>query len=241
MIKVKNYTDKAEIYIYGDIVTDTDATWLKMNDDGTLGYQYPTKVREKLDEIQGKPVDVHIASDGGDVAAGIAIYNILAAHDAPVTVYVDNWVASIASVIAFAGQKIIMPENTFLMVHNPAASAFGDATYLRSVADWLDKLRTMIAETYAKHITATPDGVTTALEVVTDLMDNETWLTAAQAADIFDIVELVEANDVKAVASLKSGFKSCPMNNINNIKNSIISVLKRSFDNEEKGRNVESD
>lgn len=240
MLQIKNYTDKAEIFIYGDIITDTDATWLKMADDGTLGYQYPTKIREQLEEIKSLPVDVHIASDGGDVAAGIAIYNMLANHEAPVTVYIDSWAASIASVIAMASNKIIMPENTFLMIHNPKAGAFGDGEYLRAVADWLDKLRTMIAETYAKHITATPDGVTTALDVVTELMDKETWLTASQAADIFDNVELAQATEVKAVASLKSAYNMPDIvsrdNNVNNdvIKN-ILGVLQRSFGNEEKG------
>lgn len=238
MLQIKNYTDKAEIFIYGDIVTDTEATWLKMADDGTLGYQYPTKIREELDELRGKPIDVHIASDGGDVAAGIAIYNTLASHDAPVTVYIDSWAASIASVIAFAGNKIVMPENTFLMIHNPAAEAFGDSAYLRAVADWLDKLRAMIADIYARHAVVAADEPKSALEIITDAMDKETWLTASQAAEIFDNVELSQANEVKAVASLKSAYNG-PMcntdnvnNNINNLKNEVLNVLKRSFEKE---------
>ena len=109
MIKIKNYTDRAEIFIYGDIVTDTEGSWMKILDDGTVGYQYPEKIRKQLDELKGLPIDVHIASDGGDVAAGIAIYNMLNGHDAPVTVYIDSWAASIASFIAFAGRKVIMP------------------------------------------------------------------------------------------------------------------------------------
>ena len=205
MLKIVNRTDRGEIFIYGNIISDTDASWLKLLDDGTLGYQYPTKIKEQLDALKGLPIDVHIASDGGDVAAGIAIYNMLANHDAPVTVYVDNWVASIASVIAFAGNKIIMPENTFLMIHNPKAGAFGEADYLASVAEWLRKIRDMVAETYAKFA---PDWQA---EDIKSKMDSETWFTAVEAADFFrGKVEVVPANDVEAVASLKSSFKTAP-------------------------------
>ena len=205
MLKVVNYTDRGEIFIYGNIISDTDASWLKMLDDGTLGYQYPTKIKEQLDELKGKPILVHLASDGGDVAAGIAIANMLSNHDAPVTVYIDSWAASIASVIAFAGNKIIMPENTFLMIHNPRAGAFGEADYLQSVAEWLRKIRDMVAETYAKFA---PDWQA---EDIKSKMDAETWFTAAEAADFFrGKVEVVPANELEAVASLKSSFKAAP-------------------------------
>lgn len=210
MFKVVNHTDKAEIFIYGNIISDTDATWLKMLDDGTLGYQYPTKIKEQLDALKGLPIDVHIASDGGDVAAGIAIYNMLANHDAPVTVYIDSWAASIASVIAFAGNKIVMPENTFLMIHNPRAGAFGEADYLQSVAEWLRKIRDMVAETYAKHVVKAKDESHDAKTLILGAMDHEQWFTASDAANCFNNVEVVPANDVEAVASLKSSFKEAP-------------------------------
>ena len=201
MLNIKNYSDRAELYIYGDIITDTEASWLKKDEDGTLGYQYPTKIKEQLDSLKGLPIDVHLASDGGDVAAGIAIYNLLANHDATVTVYIDSWAASIASLIALAGQKLIMYENTFLMIHNPRAGAFGEADYLRSVADWLIKLKNMLAETYAK------ESGKDILEVQR-LMDAETWFTAQEASEFFPKVELTEATNIEAVASLKSKYKA---------------------------------
>lgn len=229
MIKIKNYSDRAEIFIYGDIVTDQEGSWLKMLDDGTIGYQYPEKIKKQLDELKGLPIDVHIASDGGDVAAGIAIYNMLNGHDAPVTVYVDSWAASIASFIAFAGQKIVMPENTFLMIHNPKAGAFGDHVYLRSVADWLQKIRDMLAKTYADFA---PDWQE---EEIMSKMDAETWLTALECAEMFrGKVELAPANDIQAVASLKTSFKNAPERvcakniNDNDLKN-ILSVLEGAY------------
>ena len=204
MFKIKNLGTKAEIYLWGEIIDDTDASWLIRENDGTIGYQYPTKVKEQLDGLKGLPIDVHIASDGGDVGAGIAIYNMLTNHDAPVTVYIDRWGASIASFIAFAGSKIVMPENTFLMIHNPYGGGFGEADYLRSIADWLDKLKNMIAETYVKH------AKTADIETIKALMDKETWFTAKEAFEMFDNVELAEKTDLKAVAQYKSGFKTAP-------------------------------
>ena len=203
MIKVTNYADRAEIYIYGIIIDDTDATLLDMADVDT-GYDWPSNIRKQLDELKGKPLDVHIASDGGNVAAGIAIYNLLKQHDAPVTVYIDSWAASIASVIALAGNTVKMPANTFMMVHNPSAFANGDSAYLRSVADWLDKLRDMIVNTYKEA------SSTLTVERIRELMDAETWFTAQEASELFDKIELLPSNDLQAVACYKSAFKSAP-------------------------------
>ena len=246
MIKIKNLADKAELYIYGLIIDDTDASWIARNEDGTVGYQYPTEIRQQLEALKGRPLDVHIASDGGDVAAGVAIANMLKSHDAPVTVYIDSWAASIASVIAFAGNKIVMPANTFLMIHNPQGGGFGEASWLRSIAEWLDKLRDMIANTYA-------EANNTPVAEIQELMDKETWLTAQEAKDLFgDKIELVDSNEIKAVAQLRSGFDSAPeavhkavdantnedntnADNTNNvIVEHILDVLKRSFSHEEK-------
>lgn len=238
MIKIKNYSDRAEICLWGDIITDTDANWLER--DRTKAYQFPAKIKEQLDELKGVPLDVHIASDGGDCAAGIAIYNMLANHDAPVTVYIDSWAASIASYVAFAGQKIVMPENTFLMIHNPKAGAWGDASYLRTVADWLEKLRDNIAGLYSKKATDKP------VDDFNRLMDAETWLTAAECKALWpDVVELREATEIEAVASLKTSFiKKAPAalmekykaheNGNNEVKNKILSVLREAYKYEEK-------
>lgn len=204
-LKIVNYDEKGEIYITGIVIDDTDAEWLRRGDDGVIGYTYPAAVKAELDALAGKPIDVHIASDGGTVAAGIAIFNMLKNHDAPVVAYIDAWAASIASMIAFAANKIMMPANTFLMIHNPSGCAFGEASYLRAVADWLDKLQEMIAQTYKSHANA---DVT--IERIHELMDAETWLTAKEAAEMFDNVELLEKDtDLDAVACL-SCEKSAP-------------------------------
>ena len=192
MIKVKNMTTRGEIYIYGTIVDDTDAKWLIDENGEVLGYQFPADIRAQLEALAGLPIDVHISSYGGDVSAAVVIYNMLAGHGATVTVYIDSIAASAASLIAFAGSEIVMPENTFLMIHNPQGGGFGDATYLLTIVDYLDKLREMIAATYEKHV---KNGAN-----IREMMDNETWIPAATAAEIFDNVRVVDANDIRAVA-----------------------------------------
>lgn len=193
MLKIKNYEDHGEIYLYGDIITDTEASWLE---DGTFGYVFPQKVKDELDALDGKPIIVHIASDGGDVSAAVNIYNMLVNHNAPTKAVIDSWAASAGSLIAFGCNTIDIPENAFLMIHNPKAGVFGDGEYLRSVAEWLDKLRNMIAETYVKASNKTIDEIK-------ELMDAETWFTAKEALETFSKkVNVVDANSVEAVAKL---------------------------------------
>lgn len=193
MIKIKNLSNKGELYIYGTIVDDTDAKWLVDENGEVLGYEFPQNIREQLAGLDGLPIDVHISSYGGDVSAAVVIYNMLEKHNGPVTVYIDSLAASAASLIAFAGQKVIMPENTFLMIHNPQGGGFGSAEYLLTIVDYLDKLRDMIAGTYEKHVKNGAD--------IRALMDAETWIPAKEASEMFDNVEMVASNDIKAVAN----------------------------------------
>lgn len=198
---IKNLKDHGEIYVHGVIVDDVESNFIREED--LVGYVFPAKIREELEALKGLPIDLHIASDGGNVAAGLAMFNALAAHDAPVTVYIDAWAASIASYLAFVGDKIVMPSNTFLMIHNPSGGAFGEASYLRSVAEWLEKIRDMLASKYAEFASVSIDEVK-------KLMDLETWFTAAEAKELFgDKVELVAPNDLEAVAC-RSAFKKAP-------------------------------
>lgn len=236
MIKIKNLGERGEIEITGIVIDDTDANWLDIEDGKVIGYTYPEAIKTQLEELKGKPIDVHIASDGGDVGAGIAIYNMLISHDAPVTAYIDKWAASIASYICFSASKIVMPKgSSFMMIHNPKAGMFGDASELRSVADWLEKLQNMLAETYAKFSTKTIDEIKS-------LMDKETWLTADECKELFgDKIEVVDGGELRAVAcysAIKSAPKEIvkPVNDHNNvIVENILQVIKRSFENEEKG------
>ena len=111
----KNETaTSADLYFYGDIVSDWWGAW--QDED-----QYPDAVKNFLAEHQGKDLNIYINSGGGSVFAGIAIYNMLKRHQGKKTVYVDALAGSIASVIAFAGDKI-----GFAVVRNSNRSVFGN-------------------------------------------------------------------------------------------------------------------
>jgi ATP-dependent Clp protease protease subunit len=119
-------------------------------------------------------INLRLNSPGGDVFAGLAIHNMLARHPAFLTVTVDGIAASISSVIAMAGDEIIMPENAMMMIHNPFGVVVGTADDMRDMAEALDKIRGGIVSTYARR-----SGQNA--EAIIALMDAETWLTAKEA------------------------------------------------------------
>lgn len=129
-----------------------------------------------LKPLNGKALTVFINSPGGSVMDGLAIYNALKAHQGGVTVKVLGWAASAASFIAMAGDKIVMPENTFMMVHNPLSWAYGNASDFREVADTLDKIGGSIVNIYVARTGKSEDDVKA-------LLDAETWMTAKEAVD----------------------------------------------------------
>ena len=123
---------------------------------------------------KGKNLTCLINSPGGSVFDALAMYNVLRANGGTVTTKVLGVAASAASLVAMAGDKIIMPENTFMMIHNPWAFAAGNAEELREFADTLDTIGSSLVKTYVAR-TGLPE------EEVKALLDNETWLTAEEA------------------------------------------------------------
>jgi ATP-dependent Clp protease, protease subunit len=136
--------------------------------------------REELEKFKG-PIDIHINSAGGVVTEGISIYNTLLAYTGKKTVYIDSLAASMASVIAMAGNQIFMPENALMMLHNPWGNAAGDSRELRKTADILDLMKSVMIDAY--HLKSGIDR-----EELTALLDNETWLNgnAALSAGFID-------------------------------------------------------
>lgn len=120
---------------------------------------------------------VRINSVGGSVFDSLAIYNLLKAHEARVEVHVDGLAASGASVVAMAGDEIIVAENAFIVIHDPLWCKCGDASELREMAEVLDKLKVSIRDTYVART-----GLDA--EKVEALMAEETWLNAAEAVEL---------------------------------------------------------
>lgn len=188
---IKNQTDSsADLFFYGDIVSETwKSEWYE--DD-----MAPGDVKKFLDQLDGtENINIHINSGGGSVFGGIAIYNMLRRNNAHKTVYVDGLAASIASVIMMAGDEIVMPKNATVMIHKPSASYFfttKNADDLRKDAESLDTCQEAIMQTYMTK--AKVDK-----EEIEQKVNDETWLTGEEAAELFDI-KVEEANDAVACA-----------------------------------------
>lgn len=123
-----------------------------------------------------KTINMRINSPGGDSFAGIAIYNTLKAHPATIRTTVDGLAASAASLIAMAGDRIVMPENTFMVVHEPLAFTIGPASVHRAMADDLDRVASSYASTYVSR-----SGQT--LEAVRSLMAEDRLMTASECKE----------------------------------------------------------
>lgn len=131
---------------------------------------------DDLRKVATPEVNVEINSPGGDVFAGLAIYNGLRNSGKKVNVKVLGIAASAASLVAMAGDTIEMPENTFMMIHNPWTFAAGDAEDLREQADLLDKIGDSLTSTYARRTGKSAEEIQT-------LLAAETWFTAQEAVD----------------------------------------------------------
>lgn len=157
----------------------------------------PKQFKRDLDDLGDiDELHVFINSDGGDVFAGQAIYSMIRRHKATVIVYVDGLAASIASVIAMAGDTVKMPRNAMMMIHNPWTWGVGNAEEFRKLADDLDKARDSILVTYEDKTGLPRDDIIV-------LLDAETWLTAEEAVEKGFADEIEETKQV--AASLSAG------------------------------------
>ncbi|QNB48201.1 Clp protease ClpP [Thermanaerosceptrum fracticalcis] len=178
----------AELLLYGEI---SSSTW--WGDEVT-----PKQFKKDLDDLGDvSEINVYINSEGGDVFAGQAIYSMLKRHRATINIYVDGLAASIASVIAMVGDKVIMPKNAMMMVHNPWTIAIGTADDFRKLADDMDKIRESIITVYTDKSGMDQDKII-------EMMDKETWMTAEEAVKYGFADEIEEEKQV--AASLNGGF-----------------------------------
>lgn len=170
-----------DLYIYGDVEAEK-----AVDDDSWWGYHMvPSEnsadhFREVLAQFPGvTQINVYINSYGGSVFEGTAIYNQLRRHPAHKTVYIDGFACSIASVIAMAGDEIVMPRNALMMIHNMWMVSIGNATELRKAADDLDVINTAGRAAYLLKA-----GDKLGDDKLAAMMDAETWLTAAQCVEL---------------------------------------------------------
>lgn len=156
---------EADIYIFGDI---TSWEWLESD---VSSYTLAKELAEMKDVDK---INVHINSYGGEVSEGIAIYNQLVNNKASITTYCDGFACSIASVIFMAGDERIMSDASLLMIHSPWTWMSGNAKELRKGADDLDVIEQASVAAYMNRINIEESELK-------ELLDNETWLAAADA------------------------------------------------------------
>lgn len=148
-------------------------------------------------------INLHINSPGGDVFDGFAIYNMLAQHPARVEVDVDSIAASIASVIAMAGDEIRIAKNAQIMIHNPRGFAAGDETEMQRVAALLRGVKGNLVQTYRDRTGNSEDKLAA-------WMDAETWFTAEAAVENGFATAVTKETHVSACFGLMNDFRNVP-------------------------------
>lgn len=173
-------SETAELLLYGEI---SDVSWY--GDEVT-----PKEFHEDLISCEGKDLAVHINSPGGDVFAAQAIYTQLKAYTGKVTMHIDGMCASAATIIACAGDTVIMPSNTIYMIHNPKSAMLGyfDAPQLDKISESLGAVKQTIVNVYMARV----HGVLTETQIK-HKMDSETWMTADEAKSYGFVDEITEA------------------------------------------------
>lgn len=167
LLKIRARAKTSELLIFGDI--------------GDLGFEGTVKAKDIVTELSGLKAAallVRINSYGGRVDEGLAIYNALRAFPGTVTTRVEGMAASIASVIAMAGERVEMARGSMLMIHAASSFAGGNAEALKSAADSLEKTDQTLAEIYARKT-----GRTAEQELDLIKATGDRWMTADEAVE----------------------------------------------------------
>lgn len=170
--KNENNEDEIELKIDGDIVMDDDFWSMLFGTENVT----PKGFMSELSQYKGKNINVWINSYGGDVYAASRIYTALKQHKGKVTVKVDGVAISAASVIAMAGDEILMSPTSIMMIHNPWGNFQGEAEDLRHGADVLDEVKQTIINAYQLKSNKSRAKIS-------QMMDEETWMSAKKAVN----------------------------------------------------------
>jgi ATP-dependent Clp protease protease subunit len=189
-------TEEVELRISGEIVSDDDAWFYEW-----FGIQVtsPNAFREELAQHKGKNITVWIDSWGGDVFAAAGIYTALKEHDGKVTTKIDGKAVSAGSVIAMAGDEILMSPVSVMMIHNPWISTEGDASDMRHAADVLDEVKETIVNAYRIKSKRSRNKIA-------QMMDEETWMSAKKAVAEGFADGILYADDASPDPSVQDSF-----------------------------------
>lgn len=198
--KIRNKTETtAELTLYADI--------------GENFWGDGISAKAISDELKSLPksinqIDVRLNSFGGDVFEGVTIYNRLKQHPANITVYIDGMAASIASIIALAGNKIIMGEASLLMIHKPMSGVHGNSIEMEEMISRLDDVEEQLIGIYRRK---------TGLDrsEIKSMLAKETWIAAEEALELGFADSMMAEEDTLQVAAIHKESK-CPWAKNNN-------------------------
>lgn len=201
-IQSKASADSVDVYLFNEI--------------GAWG----VTAQDFINDIKGykeQAINLHINCVGGDVFEGMAIYNVLKKRNRKTTVYIEGIAASMGSIIALAGDEVIMSENSLYMIHNAWGGTMGEASEMRKYANILEKLSNESADIYVKKT-----GLS--IDKVKEMMDEETWMNAEEALQFGFIDSISDAVKVAAKVDI-SKFKNITSDKVKqtlntNLKNS---------------------
>ncbi len=188
--KIEDKADGAEILIYD-----------------VIGFPFVEAKQfiKDLNAIKAKQITVRLNSPGGDVFDGVAVYNALKNHPAKITTRIEGLAASIASVIALAGDEVHAYANTMYMIHDPWVMAVGNQEDLRSIADVLEKIGGQLADIYTGKTGLEAD-------TIKEMMHTETWMTAQEGKGLGFVDKVLdgEGKTAKAKYDLKNIYSNVP-------------------------------
>lgn len=211
LIKQATEPNTVDLYIYDDVEGDSQDWW--------TGETIPSdtsanSIKQQLDAAGNvQQINVFINSYGGEVKEGLGIYNLLKRNPAQKTVYIDGFACSIASVIAMAGDKIIMGPNTLMMIHHAAMGVFGNSDDLRKAANDIDVIDSASCSSYL-----TKAGDKLNQETLTQLLDAQTWLNAEQCLQ-YGLADEIAGKEDPTIIAAQQRFKQSIKEQIEQHKN----------------------
>jgi ATP-dependent protease ClpP protease subunit len=169
------------IFLYGDVGTDVSVQDLS----------------QELARAGGSDVSLNVFSYGGDAGQGLAMYNLLQRYAGKITAHIDGVVASAGTLPVMAANRVVMPSNALMMIHDPWTGAMGNASGLRKKAEQLDAYSASYREAYARRSGRTADEVTAWMGANDG---GGTWFSAAQALEAGLVDEIGPPVEVRAEA-----------------------------------------
>ncbi|EYE88030.1 peptidase S14 [Fervidicella metallireducens AeB] len=211
--------EEIDLRIDGDIVMDDDFWSMLFGIENVT----PKGFISELAQYKGKDINVWINSYGGDVYAASRIYTALKEHKGKVKVKIDGVAISAASVIAMAGDEILMSPTSIIMLHNPWGTFQGEAKDLRHGADVLDEVKETIINAYQLKT-----GKSRAK--ISQMMDEETWMSAKKAvAEGFADGMLYEKNKEEPLENSFMFSRFAIQNSVNNRTRDFIKQYNQRF------------